>query len=227
MSSFDYSEKTKKLLEKYKNMGINNDINSSIKTFDENLYEKKEVSSNINESLQAFDETIKEKRSNSLFGEIVFEPRPIVEGPNLEKDSSRIRNEMLNLEFDSTLVGKGYHKVKEFISSEDNNDNKQDLVSRQLRAIIEKIKKDGLLLPYLIEREAYGLLDEDESNILSSERNNNTLEEYIRLYRLSILVQAKIGMFGEEYKSEEAYRLFKECNTIYGSNQINKHSPKL
>jgi hypothetical protein len=128
--------------------------------------------------------------------------------------------------FNESPKGRGYRIIWDIIFSREEGKKRADELKIDRAAstyiLCAPAKHQALMLyPYLLEKEALGILNEDENKLLVSCKKIYSIpsKSNADIFRNLIIDQAKSGFFGEEYTSPEAAasfaKTFKGLNNLY------------
>lgn len=167
------------------------------------LYESRRRLAEINGAVSAMDNLPGSRAVNDL----------------VSKTANSMLNEINRKKFEESSIGSAYSKIKNYFILQEMGLQAKDLETQNLESLFKGKQKGELMLPYLIEMEALGVITEEEKKILAHEKLKfHNDQDYAFCFTTSIISQAKAGLYGEKFKDSnsnvDAIELFKNCKSF-------------
>ena len=115
---------------------------------------------------------------------------------------------MAEKEFDESFVGKKYKIINNYLTFDSlgfNTSQPNDKMAEKICTVFLKLgytSKENVLLPFLLEREAKGILTSTEEKQLNLARNTMNEDEFAKCLGDAMLIMARSGLFDNSTKAD-------------------------
>ena len=124
------------------------------------------------------------------------------------EQTKKFMTEMAEKEFDESFVGKKYKIINNYLTLASlgfNTSQPNDKMAEKICTVFLKLgytSKENVLLPFLLEREAKGILTSTEEKQLNLARNTMNEDEFAKCLGDAMLIMDRSGLFDSSTKAD-------------------------
>lgn len=124
------------------------------------------------------------------------------------EQTKKFMTEMAEKEFDESFVGKKYKIINNYLTLASlgfNTSQPNDKMAEKICTVFLKLgytSKENVLLPFLLEREAKGILTSTEEKQLNLARNTMNEDEFAKCLGDAMLIMDRSGLFDNSTKAD-------------------------
>lgn len=124
------------------------------------------------------------------------------------EQTKKFMTEMAEKEFDESFVGKKYKIINNYLTLASlgfNTSQPNDKMAEKICTVFLKLgytSKENVLLPFLLEREAKGILTSTEEKQLNLARNTMNEDEFAKCLGDAMLIMGRSGLFDNSTKAD-------------------------